>query len=282
MNIQQVEELTGVTKQNIRFYEKQGLLSPKRNGTNAYRDYGEAEIHDIKVIKLLRKLDMPIAEIKKVLERTIPFGEALQTQKEKLEMQRNDTDAAIRSCKIIENESIDSLNVDKGLAYIAKEEEQGGKFAIIIEDFKKIVEHQKKNFSFMPDSMIKDAREFTDELCKYADENNLDMIITKESMYPEFELNGETYQAARNFCRFGAVVQCRILEEEGTSQKGNVDKRYEILQWIYRIFPVLILFFLCFYAMGRAGVTTIGIQLLFAIAETSMIVASWRLIIHVK
>ena len=282
MNIQQVEELTGVTKQNIRFYEKQGLLSPKRNGTNAYRDYGEAEIHDIKVIKLLRKLDMPIAEIKKVLERTIPFGEALQTQKEKLEMQRNDTDAAIRSCKIIENESIDSLNVDKGLAYIAKEEEQGGKFAIIIEDFKKIVEHQKKNFSFMPDSMIKDAREFTDELCKYADENDLDMIITKESMYPEFELNGETYQAARNFCRFGAVVQCRILEEEGTSQKGNVDKRYEILQWIYRILPVLILFFLCFYAMGRAGVTNIGIQLLFAIAETSMIVASWRLIIHVK
>lgn len=153
MNIQQVEELTGVTKQNIRFYEKQGLLSPKRNGTNAYRDYGEAEIHDIKVIKLLRKLDMPIAEIKKVLERTIPFG---------------------------------------------------------------------------------------------------------------------------------AVVQCRILEDEGTSQKGNVDKRYEILQWIYRILPVLILFFLCFYAMGRAGVTNIGIQLLSAIAETSMIVASWRLIIHVK
>lgn len=32
MNIGQVEKLTGITKQNIRFYEKQGLLSPSRNG----------------------------------------------------------------------------------------------------------------------------------------------------------------------------------------------------------------------------------------------------------
>lgn len=30
MNIKDVETLTGITKQNIRFYEKKGLLTPDR------------------------------------------------------------------------------------------------------------------------------------------------------------------------------------------------------------------------------------------------------------
>lgn len=31
MNIKQVEKLTGISSQNIRFYEKSGLIHPKRN-----------------------------------------------------------------------------------------------------------------------------------------------------------------------------------------------------------------------------------------------------------
>ena len=31
MKINQVEQLVGITKKNIRFYEKEGLLSPERN-----------------------------------------------------------------------------------------------------------------------------------------------------------------------------------------------------------------------------------------------------------
>ena len=43
MKINEVEQLVGVTKRNIRFYEKEGLLSPGRTD-NGYRDYGEADV----------------------------------------------------------------------------------------------------------------------------------------------------------------------------------------------------------------------------------------------
>ena len=38
MKINQVEQLVGITKKNIRFYEEQGLLSPGRNRENGYND----------------------------------------------------------------------------------------------------------------------------------------------------------------------------------------------------------------------------------------------------
>ena len=44
MKINEVEALVGITKKNIRFYEAQGLLSPKRNAENSYRDYSEQEV----------------------------------------------------------------------------------------------------------------------------------------------------------------------------------------------------------------------------------------------
>ena len=52
MKINEVEQQAGITKRNIRFYEQQGLLSPKRNGENGYRDYSEEDVAELKKIKL--------------------------------------------------------------------------------------------------------------------------------------------------------------------------------------------------------------------------------------
>ena len=59
MKINEVEQLVGVTKRNIRFYEKEGLLSPGRTD-NGYRDYGEEDVEALRKIKLLRKLDVGV------------------------------------------------------------------------------------------------------------------------------------------------------------------------------------------------------------------------------
>ena len=42
LNIKEVEKLTNITKQNIRYYERQGLIFPKRNPENDYREYSES------------------------------------------------------------------------------------------------------------------------------------------------------------------------------------------------------------------------------------------------
>ena len=73
LSINQVEKITGVSKRNIRFYEKEGLLLPKRNHENGYRVYDESDVWRIKVIKMLRMLDMPLEEIQSVLEEDKPL-----------------------------------------------------------------------------------------------------------------------------------------------------------------------------------------------------------------
>ena len=67
MKIQQVEELVGITKKNIRFYEAEGLLSPGR-AENGYRDYDRSDVRRLQQIKLLRKLDVPIEDVRNLLK----------------------------------------------------------------------------------------------------------------------------------------------------------------------------------------------------------------------
>ena len=83
LNTKQIEELTGITRQNIRYYERQGLLEPARDTGNAYRDYSEEDLRRLKLIKMLRMLDMPIKEIGQVLDGTLPLKEAAARQDRK-------------------------------------------------------------------------------------------------------------------------------------------------------------------------------------------------------
>ena len=51
MNIKQASEQSGVSSQNIRFYETEGLVVPARRG-NGYRDYSAKDVHDLKLIRI--------------------------------------------------------------------------------------------------------------------------------------------------------------------------------------------------------------------------------------
>ena len=64
MFINEVCHVVGLTKKSIRFYEENGLLSPKRNNDNDYRIYSEEEIIKLKKIKFLRELNVSIRELK--------------------------------------------------------------------------------------------------------------------------------------------------------------------------------------------------------------------------
>jgi DNA-binding transcriptional MerR regulator len=66
MKINQVEELTGIPKKNIRFYEDQKLVSPQRNLSNGYREYSMDDVALLNRIKLFRKLGIPIESIRKM------------------------------------------------------------------------------------------------------------------------------------------------------------------------------------------------------------------------
>ena len=87
MNIKQASEQSGVSAPNIRFYEKEGLLTPARRQGNDYRDYTAGDVRTLKLIRMLRMLDVPLPTIKAVLRGEQPLQQALQAQQTVLEQQ---------------------------------------------------------------------------------------------------------------------------------------------------------------------------------------------------
>ena len=106
MKINEVEALVGITKKNIRFYEEKGLLSPRRNSENGYRDYGGAEVEALKRIKLMRKLGVPIEDIRRMQEGEQTVGDGmlctlLQQRQERLS--ELDADQALAEMEQLEH-----------------------------------------------------------------------------------------------------------------------------------------------------------------------------------
>ena len=65
--IGEAARLSGVTAANIRYYEKEGLLTPGGRGSNSYRLYSAAEVHRLRFIRLCRAMDMSLDEVRTLL-----------------------------------------------------------------------------------------------------------------------------------------------------------------------------------------------------------------------
>ena len=103
MKINEVEALVGITKKNIRFYEEQGLLSPKRNSENSYREYGDEEVQTLRQIKLLRKLGVPIEEIRQMFSGTHTVADGMRRHLISLERERRNLDQSIALCQELQS-----------------------------------------------------------------------------------------------------------------------------------------------------------------------------------
>lgn len=133
MKINEVEAAVGVTKKNIRFYEEEGLISPRREPGNGYRSYSEADVERLRRIKLLRKLDVPLAEIRQMLEGECTLAEGMTRQLERLYTRRTDLDEAVNFCTLLQKEpvSLNELDVEQTLVRLTAKEEQGVSFVNI-------------------------------------------------------------------------------------------------------------------------------------------------------
>ena len=99
MKINEVEVLAGITKKNIRFYEEQGLLNPRRNPENGYRDYGDEEVQVLRRIRLLRKLDVPIDEIRLMLQGTHTVADGMRRHLITLERSQRNLQQSMELCQ---------------------------------------------------------------------------------------------------------------------------------------------------------------------------------------
>ena len=217
MNIKQAAEQSGVSSPNIRFYEKEGLMTPARNRGNAYRDYTTGDIRTLKLIRMLRMLDMPLPVIQRVLNGEQPLSEALQAQQAVLEQQAAQLAGAIRFCAELTQQTpqVDQLDVDDCLTRMESPTPQQGFFSGWLQDYCTLarVQHQK-HFFFIPQGSINTPQEFTAALQTYAEERGMQFALTKEGMYPEFSLDGIPYKAYRNPGKYRDEICCDTVHPE--------------------------------------------------------------------
>ena len=89
MTIKAVEERTGLSRSNIRFYEKEKLIEPSKNESNGYRDYSENDVENIKKIAYLRTLGISIEDIRNIISEKATLKDTLEKQYEVLKSQIN-------------------------------------------------------------------------------------------------------------------------------------------------------------------------------------------------
>lgn len=130
MKINEVESLVGITKKNIRFYEAEGLLTPRRNSENGYRDYGEAEVEVLRRIKLLRKLGLPLEEIRQMLSGTHTVGDGMRRHLVTLEREQKNLEQSMELCRRLKDreEPLSALDAQGLLAEMEAMEHQGATF----------------------------------------------------------------------------------------------------------------------------------------------------------
>lgn len=136
MKVKEVEELLGITRANIRFYEKEGLLSPARD-SSGYRSYEMEDIVTLKKIILFRKLGISILDIKKVMNGEALLSDVIEENTATLERQRKEIEGALQmSRKMSRDESIDSgFDVEEYWKEMETEEANGSVFFDIVKDY---------------------------------------------------------------------------------------------------------------------------------------------------
>ncbi|MEY8230972.1 MerR family transcriptional regulator [Oscillospiraceae bacterium 50-16] len=129
MKINEVEAQVGITKKNIRFYEEQGLLSPRRNSENGYRDYEEAEVAILRQIKLMRKLGVPLEEIRR-MQAGGTVGDGMRRHLVTLERELHSLEQSIQLCQSLRDreERLDALDAASLLEEMDRLERGGTTF----------------------------------------------------------------------------------------------------------------------------------------------------------
>ncbi len=153
MTIKEIEEQLELPRATVRFYEREGLISPKRSG-NSYREYSDEDVATLKRIVILRKMGMTVADIRDYLDGAASLQELLEQNIAELEKQMKELEGALRVSKLMQDKEKNSESFDEEYYWqeIHAEEAKGNRFLDIVND---VVQYEKhvvlKEFDLVSD-----------------------------------------------------------------------------------------------------------------------------------
>ena len=259
MNIKQAAQKSGISERNIRYYEQAGLITPARNPENDYRQYTEENMRTLKMIRILRSVDMPVEDIRDVLQGKTALSDAALAQKQRLQDRMQTLKAAADFCSELNETccSADALDVDACLTRM-EAPAQAGWFTGWMQDYTKVASAlAKEQFSFTPDSEVRTPQQVSAALFAYAEQQNLDIVITHESMTPRFTLNGAEYTARVVYTPVMRVptahISCRMVGASEADAAVPAPPRRCLQRSLHKALPGILLLLIIGAVLGAQG-----------------------------
>lgn len=195
MKIKQAAELTGLTEKNIRFYEQENLIHPRRVGT--YRDYSEEDIRHLKEIKLLRRLGVSLKHIRLTMQGEISLRDCMELRHQEIQSELDalrDIDSVCQELLGMQTR-LEGLPIDRYLQELDRRESLGQRFINILNDCKTRAKNiiPTPAFWFEPNEPILKPAEFTQELIDYCAAQGKSLEILHIGMEPVVYIDGKKY-----------------------------------------------------------------------------------------
>lgn len=129
MKVNELEKTLNISRANIRFYEKEGLLKPVRKENN-YRDYSEEEVALLKKIVIYRKLGISIGDIKSIFDGALSLDSAISQNINSINNEIAELTVAAKFCDEIlkKNVTNETFDTEHFWNEITKQEISGNKF----------------------------------------------------------------------------------------------------------------------------------------------------------
>jgi DNA-binding transcriptional MerR regulator len=100
VTVNELARRAGIPAHVVRYYTQCGLLSPARNSRNAYREYGENDLHRLRFICNVKMIGLTLSEIDMILraldEDAAPFAAIRELMRLRAEQYRKELASAQR------------------------------------------------------------------------------------------------------------------------------------------------------------------------------------------
>ena len=212
----------------------------------------------LKMIRILRSVDMPVEDIRDVLQGKTALSDAALAQKQRLKDRMQTLKAAADFCGELNETccSADALDVDACLTRM-EAPAQAGWFTGWVQDYTKVASAlAKEQFSFTPDSEVRTPQQVSAALFAYAEQQNLDLVITHESMTPRFTLNGAEYTARVVYTPVMRVptahISCQMVGASEADAAVPAPRR-RLQRSLHKALPGILLLLIIVVVLGAQG-----------------------------
>ncbi|MGL1958298.1 MAG: MerR family transcriptional regulator [Colwellia sp.] len=104
MKTKEITEKTGLSRDTIRFYEKENLIPSPSRSSNGYRFYDEQVVTQLKMITRAKELGFTLKEIKELTKLLYSKGLTKKKMSKQLELKNLEIDRKVFALKKIKEE----------------------------------------------------------------------------------------------------------------------------------------------------------------------------------